>query len=86
VVLKLIILKRKGANQMKPTTAQIARTVKEYSSICKEAVEVDFSVPGMMYVTGSELAMYRLHYKMACGRVLYSENLKTWCYSKEVNF
>lgn len=70
--------------KMTPTLKQIERIQGEYSQLMQEPVKVEFWSGSTMYVFGSELACLRLHYKMQSGRVAFSDNLKTWYYSKEI--
>lgn len=69
---------------MKVTASQIKRVTDDYTKICQEPVKVEFVDNDLdsMFVYGSELAMYRLHYKMTVGRVNFSTNLNTWYYTK----
>lgn len=71
------------------TASHHARVEAEWSRYAGEPVKVDPGLVGQPIVGatitayGSELACLRLHYRLCCGRVAYSENLSTWYYVKE---
>jgi len=64
------------------TDAQIKRLTARYRSFAKEPVTVEI-IGTVLYVFGTELACLRIFHEEKKGRVLYSENLKTWAYAVE---
>jgi hypothetical protein len=65
------------------TEAQLKRTVRDWSEIAGELVEVR-ELGGAIYAYGSELATLRLFRKMPSKRQGYSENLKTFYFCVEI--
>lgn len=54
----------------------------EWSKLAQEPVTVE-KISGVLCAFGSELACYRIHYKMRKGRVARSKSRQSWYYCEE---
>lgn len=68
----------------KITPSQELRVMEEWSGIAGEPMRIECSdLDSPVYAFGSELGCLRLFHKMPNGRLRYSQNMKTWCYSNK---